>query len=102
MDPNVNNRRVFLKTLAGLGISIFASQVFKVNKAVADTCDKAVPKNQMVGVLGYVPKSATKGQSCSNCIQFQGKPKDKLAKCNILQGCEVASVGWCKSWSKKS
>jgi hypothetical protein len=102
MENQNSERRLFLKTLAGIGITVFAGSILKTSQAIAETCDKAVPKNPMVSMLGYVPKSTTKNQSCANCIQFQGTAKDKTGKCPIFQGCEVASGAWCKSWSKKA
>jgi hypothetical protein len=96
------NRRLFIKTLAGIGIGVVANQFLKVSHAAADTCSKVSPKNPMVDALAYVDKSATKGQNCANCVQFQGKPKDKTGKCPIFQGCEVTASGWCKSWAKKA
>jgi len=34
-------------------------------------------------------------------LQFQGKPTDKLAGCNIFPGKAVSPDGWCKVWTLK-
>ena len=40
-------------------------------------------------------------QKCSNCAQFQGKPADATAACNIFAGHSVPAGGWCKVWAQK-
>jgi hypothetical protein len=42
------------------------------------------------------------GQKCGTCAQFQGKPTDATAGCNIFAGKSVPSGGWCKVWAQKS
>jgi hypothetical protein len=42
------------------------------------------------------------GQKCGTCAQFQGKPTDASAGCNIFAGKSVPSTGWCKVWVQKS
>lgn len=41
-------------------------------------------------------------QKCSNCAQYQGKPSDSSAGCNIFAGHSVPAGGWCKVWAQKS
>ena len=41
------------------------------------------------------------GQKCSTCAQFQGKPSDASAGCNIFAGKSVPAGGWCKVWAQK-
>ncbi len=61
--------------------------------------------------LGYTPDTSKVDakanpthkpmQKCANCIQFQGKPADKQAACNLFPGKDVAGAGWCKVWAQK-
>jgi hypothetical protein len=40
-------------------------------------------------------------QKCSDCAQYQGKPGDASAGCNIFAGHSVPAGGWCKVWAQK-
>ena len=40
-------------------------------------------------------------QSCSNCLQLQGKAGDAWRPCNLFPGKLVNANGWCKVWVKK-
>jgi hypothetical protein len=40
-------------------------------------------------------------QKCSNCAQYQGKPADASAGCNLFAGHSVPAGGWCKVWAQK-
>jgi len=40
-------------------------------------------------------------QKCANCAQYQGKPGDASAGCNIFAGHSVPAGGWCKVWAQK-
>jgi hypothetical protein len=40
-------------------------------------------------------------QKCSSCAQYQGKPGDASAGCNIFAGHSVPAAGWCKVWAQK-
>ena len=93
-------RRDFLKTCGLFGAALVSPILMRPLKSFGEACEKATPANPMVNMLGYVPVSKTKKQSCSNCIQFQGNRKASSGKCPIFQGCEVSTKGWCKSWSK--
>ena len=101
------NRRAFLKVLGLSGVALVTTSVFKGSVAAAlEACDKVdakAPAAMMVKALKYVPVSKTKGQNCANCIQFKADTSSKkIGNCTILQGCSVASTGWCASWSKKA
>ena len=39
------------------------------------------------------------GQKCGNCAQYQGKPADATAGCNIFAGHSVPAGGWCKVYA---
>jgi hypothetical protein len=41
-------------------------------------------------------------QKCGTCAQFQGKPGDATAGCNIFAGKSVPVGGWCKVWVQKT
>jgi hypothetical protein len=41
-------------------------------------------------------------QKCGNCTQYQGKPGDSSAGCNIFAGHSVPVNGWCKVWVQKT
>jgi High potential iron-sulfur protein len=42
------------------------------------------------------------GQRCAACAQYQGKPTDAMAGCNLFVGHSVPSGGWCKVWVQRS
>jgi hypothetical protein len=70
------------------------------------------PKDPQAKSLGFVtdaskvdPKAFPtfkKGQHCGNCAQYQGKPTDPMAGCNIFAGHSVPAAGWCKVWVQRS
>jgi len=41
------------------------------------------------------------GQHCAACAQFQGKPTDATAGCNIFSGHSVPAGGWCQVWTQR-
>ena len=47
-------------------------------------------------------KNFQSGQTCANCQQFQGKPKDEWGACTIFPGKQVNAKGWCSAWVKKA
>jgi High potential iron-sulfur protein len=96
-------RRVFMMTLAtGSAVLVGAA---RAQTMVDDKDPQSV-------ALGYVsdakradakkfPKYAA-GQLCSNCVLYQGKATDKAAGCPLFAGKQVAGLGWCSAWAKKS
>lgn len=60
------------------------------------------PADPMAKALAYAEASAKSDQKCANCAQFQGKPGDLRAACNIFPGKTVAAAGWCSVWAKKA
>ena len=46
-------------------------------------------------------KADLKKAFCSSCNFYQGDAKAKLGKCTLISSGEVASTGWCTSWSLK-
>jgi hypothetical protein len=83
---------------------------------IGNTADAAAlppvdPGDPTAKALGYVT-DATKvdtsanptykpTQKCANCAQYQGKPTDATAPCNIFVGHSVPAGGWCKVWAAK-
>jgi hypothetical protein len=41
------------------------------------------------------------GQRCATCAQYQGKPTEPVAGCNIFAGHSVPAAGWCKVWAQR-
>jgi hypothetical protein len=81
------------------------------NTATADALTPLDPNDPTAKGLGFVT-DATKvnaaanatykpAQKCANCAQYQGKPTDASAACNIFVGHTVPAGGWCKVWAQK-
>ena len=96
-------RRVFLMTVAASGVALTTGARAQ---AMLDE------KDAQAAALGYVadaaradskkfPKYAA-GQSCSNCVLYQGKAGDKAGPCPLFAGKQVAAAGWCSAWAKKA
>ena len=70
------------------------------------------PNDPQAKSLGYAPDGSKvnaaanptfkAGQKCSTCAQYQGKPTDASAGCNVFAGHSVPAGGWCKVWAQKS
>jgi hypothetical protein len=70
------------------------------------------PKDPAAKSLGFVTDASKvdakafptfkKGQRCGTCAQYQGKPTDPTAGCNIFAGHSVPTGGWCKVWVQRS
>ncbi|MEP7313583.1 MAG: high-potential iron-sulfur protein [Pseudomonadota bacterium] len=99
------HRRTFIKT-AVLGAAAIPTLL-----AAAEGLPLLDPKDPTAMALGYVP-DATKvdakanpthkaGQTCANCVQYQGKLTDKTAACPLFVGKAVLAGGWCKVWIQK-
>ncbi|MGH8705767.1 MAG: high-potential iron-sulfur protein [Burkholderiales bacterium] len=114
-------RRDFLK-IGSLAVASFAlaarageassQQDKKKVEKKADAAPRLDEKDQQAAALGY-KHDATKadkkkfanwaaGQTCENCGQYQGKPKDAWGPCAIFPGKQVAAKGWCAVWVKKA
>lgn len=86
------SRRTLLK---GIAIMPVAMAAMHSNVVIAEDVSLDDPTAKAVG---YIVKSATKGQDCSNCNFYKG---GKAAKgpCLIFGGKDVAAAGWCKTWA---
>jgi hypothetical protein len=79
--------------------------------AAADALSPLDPNDPTAKSLGYASDSSKvdasanpthkPDQTCLSCAQFQGKPGESQAGCNIFPGKSVAAGGWCKVWAKK-
>ena len=118
---NHNSRRTFLTTVT-LGVApLFAAPFIKMQGALAALVSMNDP---LVKALGYFnvaeAEVAAKGKGagadqakaslkartdkkafCSTCNFYQGDAKSKTAKCTLITSGDVASTGWCRSWSAK-
>jgi hypothetical protein len=102
-------RREFLKT----GSLTLASIALAARAGAAPAAAPHLSEGDAQAVaLGY-RNDATKadkkkfanwqaGQSCSGCMQFEGKPADAWAPCKIFPGKEVNAKGWCTAFVKKA
>lgn len=99
------HRRAFIRT------AVLGAAAIPTILAAADTLPLLDVKDPTAVALGYVP-DATKvdvkanptyksGQTCANCVQFQGKLSDKTAICPLFVGKSVLAAGWCKVWIQK-
>jgi hypothetical protein len=81
------------------------------NSAGAAALPPLDPKDPTAQALGFVTDASKvdaaanptykSTQKCSNCAQYQGKPEDASAGCNIFAGKSVPAGGWCKVWAQK-
>jgi hypothetical protein len=66
--------------------------------------DPGDPTAKALGFMTDATKApnAKPNQKCSTCAQFQGKPGDATAGCNIFAGKSVPADGWCMVWVQKT
>jgi len=102
-----SSRRMFILHSAGV-----ATALGWAGSAWADTVPKLSESDPTAAALGYkedaaqvdktkFPKYAA-GQTCANCVLYQGKPADPSGPCPIYGGKSVAAKGWCSSYAKKT
>lgn len=104
LEKNLPRRSVLkgaLAALAAIPVVAVSTRARAAGGAKIDPNDAKDPLHGQVVALGYVTASKTAGQSCSNCVQFQGKASDTAGACNIFGGRPVDAKGWCKVWAKK-
>jgi hypothetical protein len=108
---NIISRRRIVKL--GLCGSVLVPLIrFPVNLAEAAQLPLLDPSDPQAKGLGFVTDAGTvsaatsptfkTGQKCAICAQFQGKPSDTAAACNIFPGHTVPAGGWCMAWAQKS
>jgi hypothetical protein len=102
-EKTLPRRSVLKGALAALAAIPVVAVSTRANAAGAkiDPNDAKDPAHGQVVALGYMTASKTAGQTCANCVQYQGKAGDASGACNIFGGRPVDSGGWCKVWAKK-
>ena len=110
-DPINNERRHLLKigTLAAAAATIVSYARSPAAQGTPQRLDEKDPQAQALGYMHdatKVDKAKFKnyqpGQTCANCQQYQGKPKDEWGGCTIFAGKQVNAKGWCSAWVKKA
>lgn len=104
------SRRTFLKAAVGAA-GAFALGGLVPLRARAEGLPHLKPSDPTAQALGYTEDAAkvdakkypkyAKGQMCSNCQFYQGKPGDAYGPCQIFSGKAVHSKGWCNAYAKK-
>ena len=93
------SRRVLLNS--ALAAAALIPAFVLTRRAIGAAATPLDPADPMAKALAYAEASAKADQKCANCAQFQGKPGDSRAGCNIFPGKTVAAAGWCSVWAKK-
>ncbi len=105
------SRRTLVKSgiIAGGFIPVLGLLADNASAAALPPLDPKDPTAQALGFVTDATKVDAKAnptykatQSCGTCAQYQGKPADATAACNIFAGKSVPSGGWCKVWAAKS
>ncbi len=90
--PEYLSRGKAIALIAGIPV---AAALTAAAVSAADTAQATKTKAS----LGYIGKSATKGQTCANCSFFVAT-SGGAGTCKIIPGGTVKAAGWCKSWAK--
>lgn len=109
-DDNVASRRHFLKFAAGTAaVAAVAGTGAFSSMAWAKGLPALSESDPMAKALHYVESAAkstnakhNKGDDCTNCAFYHGKPGDARGPCDIFPGKSVNAKGWCVSHQKKS
>ena len=99
------NRREFMIRIGVAGSALAGSRAWAQPAMLAESDAQA-------SALGYkadaskadkakFPKYAD-GQTCGNCVLYQGKPGEPAGACALFAGKQVAAKGWCSAWAKKA
>ncbi len=102
----MTNRRHFIKSIPVFCLGVALAPL---SLAAGTRLDEKAPN---AVALGYrqnaklVDKTKSPrykpGQACANCVLFQGKPGAAYGGCPIFGTSQVASAGWCNSYSPKA
>ena len=101
-----STRRQFLITSLGAASALALSREALAEAPIVSESDP------VARVLGY-KANATKvdrakypgyvvGQTCGNCMYYQGSPTDVFAPCPLLGSKRVAGKGWCNAYVEKA
>lgn len=101
----MTSRRKFIVQLSlGSAAAVIASRAMADAGVVAETDAQAVSLGYKLDATKVdktkFPKYAA-GQTCANCMLYQGKAGDKLGPCPMFAGKQVTAAGWCNAWTKK-
>ena len=109
LDQKVPRRTVLKGALAGLAAIPVVAAIARAEAAAPAKLD---PNDAQAKALGYITDTTKvdaktnpmhkPDQTCSNCVQYQGKGTDAAAPCTIFAGKLVEGNGWCKVWAKKA
>ena len=100
------SRRAFITSSSTLVATIAVSPV-----AWPDTPPMLAASDPTAVALGYDANASTvdktkfpkyiAGQSCSNCVLYQGVAGHPSGPCAVFVGKAVSAEGWCSSYTKK-
>jgi hypothetical protein len=99
-------RRHFLK-FAGGAVAALALVSALPGRALAALPHLSIKTNATAKALHYVDDNKKAGaphkagETCSNCIHFQGKSGETWGPCAIFPGFDVNRDGWCDGYQKK-
>ncbi len=106
-DSSVESRRRFLKAAAGTA-AVAAVAGIMPRLARAGDLPHLSPSDPSAQALGYVEDSAKvtnsahkAGDTCANCLFFEGKAGDAWGPCKLFPGKDVAGKGWCTAHQPK-
>lgn len=99
--PTLTNRRRFLKTTVAAAAALPVAGLIPVQAVSAADMPKVSPDDPTTAkALNYVEQSAKDGQTCNNCVLWQGADAE-WGGCSIFPGKSVSAKGWCQSWVKR-
>jgi hypothetical protein len=100
------SRRAFIENSAILIAAVGAS-----SDVWSDSAPMLSESDPTAVALGYKANASSvdsakypqyaAGQSCSNCVLYQGAAGDSSGPCPIFAGKALSSTGWCASYTKK-
>ena len=111
MERNIT-RRAAIKGGLLAGAAVSALGLIGNDPSRAADIPPLDPKDPAAITLGYLddagkvdaaanPRYAP-GQTCANCLQFQGQVGSARGGCVLFPGKSVPAAGWCKVWRQKA
>lgn len=109
-NERTESRRRFLKMAAGTAAMAAVAGTGTFSRlAHASGLTPLSPSDPMAKALHYTNDASTtknpkhkKGNDCSNCMFYKGKPGAKRGPCQLFPGHTVSSKGWCVSHQVKT
>ena len=98
----MTTRRIFLVSIPASALALkLGSAAAAVALAEADPTAVALGYKENVKKVDMKKyPTVVRGQQCSNCKLYAGKPTDPTAPCSIFAGKSVNGKGWCAAWAK--